>query len=90
MQPLFSRVYCHNSATVVGKDALSSCGEDSEEEEDVAERFGIAEDKGRGSKTRWQIVRARMWTLLDDPYSSPWAKARYIPKQIFVENKYLS
>ena len=57
----------------LGKDHLSSS---EQSDSDVAEKFGIAEEK-KAEKSWWKSVQPQMWTLLDDPYSSPHAKVKF-------------
>ncbi|XP_031772928.1 potassium voltage-gated channel protein Shaw-like isoform X1 [Apis florea] len=60
-------------ATLAILDKLDVEGERLSDEQ-IARLFGLEEEHGKGALTRWQRLRARLWALFDEPYSSFAAK----------------
>lgn len=56
-------------ATLAILDKLDVEGERLSDEQ-IARLFGLEEEHGKGALTRWQRLRARLWALFDEPYSS--------------------
>lgn len=43
-------------------------------EQEIAHLFGYEEEYARGTLTRWQRLKPRIWAVVDEPYSSTFAK----------------
>lgn len=43
-------------------------------DEEVARKFGFEEDYFKGTLSWWQIMKPKIWSLFDEPYSSNAAK----------------
>ncbi|KAK2586460.1 hypothetical protein KPH14_010735 [Odynerus spinipes] len=66
-------VHRDTQATLAILDKLDVEGEKLSEEE-IARLFGYEEEYNRGTLTKWQRLRPRIWALFDEPYSSTSAK----------------
>ncbi|KAK1122085.1 hypothetical protein K0M31_009926 [Melipona bicolor] len=66
-------VHRETQATLAILDKLEVDGEKLSDEE-IARLFGYEEEYNRGTLTKWQKLRPRIWTLFDEPYSSTTAK----------------
>ncbi|KAF3430377.1 hypothetical protein E2986_10411 [Frieseomelitta varia] len=66
-------VHRETQATLAILDKLDVEGEKLSDEE-IARLFGCEEEYNRGTLTKWQRLRPRIWTLFDEPYSSTTAK----------------
>ena len=55
-------------------DKLDADGERPDEEE-IAQLFGYEDDYARGTITKWQRLRCRLWVIFNEPYSSTLAKS---------------
>lgn len=62
-------IHRDTQATLAILDKLDVEGEKLSEEE-MARLFGYEEEYNRGTLTKWQKLRPRIWTLFDEPYSS--------------------
>lgn len=49
---------------------------DQPNDEEVARKFGFEEDFLSGNLSWWQKKKPRLWSLFDEPYSSPSAKVK--------------
>ncbi|KAG9509691.1 Potassium voltage-gated channel protein egl-36, partial [Fragariocoptes setiger] len=43
-------------------------------EEEIAKKFGMEDDYFNNRLSRWQKLKPKIWSLFDEPRSSPWAK----------------
>ncbi|XP_076240629.1 potassium voltage-gated channel protein Shaw [Calliopsis andreniformis] len=66
-------IHRDTQATLAILDKLDVEGEKLSEEE-IARLFGYEEEYSRGTQTKWQRLRPRIWALFDEPYSSVLAK----------------
>lgn len=66
-------IHRDTQATLAILDELDVEGEKLSDEE-IARLFGFEDEYNRGTLTRWQKVRPRIWALFDEPYSSTAAK----------------
>ncbi|OAD56714.1 Potassium voltage-gated channel protein Shaw [Eufriesea mexicana] len=66
-------IHRDTQATLAILDKLDVEGEKLSDEE-IARLFGFEDEYNRGTLTRWQKVRPRIWALFDEPYSSTAAK----------------
>lgn len=71
-------------ATLAILDKLDVEGERLSDEQ-IARLFGFDEENGEGARlTGWQRLRARMWALFDEPYSSFAAKCVACVSILFI------
>ncbi len=68
-------------------DGIDSDLTDSDDEDNVAERFGIIEDDAP-VKTCWEKWQPKMWTMLDDPYSTKAAWVSILTEEIVLLQLY--
>jgi len=47
-------------------------------QEEIAKKFGWEEDFNAGTLSPWQKLKPKVWALFDEPWSSKWARVRYI------------
>ncbi|XP_033321500.2 potassium voltage-gated channel protein Shaw [Megalopta genalis] len=66
-------IHRDTKATLAILDKLDVEGEKLSDEE-IARLFGYDEEYNRGTLSRWQKLRPRIWALFDEPYSSLTAK----------------
>nr|CAH7734561.1 unnamed protein product [Callosobruchus chinensis] len=45
-------------------------------DEEIARKFGFEEDYFKGTLSWWQLMKPKIWSLFDEPYSSTTAKVR--------------
>lgn len=53
-------------------------------EEEIARLYGFEEEYNRGTLTKWQKLRPRIWALFDEPYSSVTAKCIACVSILFI------
>ncbi|XP_057656849.1 potassium voltage-gated channel protein Shaw [Diorhabda carinulata] len=53
-------------------------------DEEIARKFGFEEDYYRGTLSWWQIVKPKIWSLFDEPYSSTAAKVIGVVSVFFI------
>ncbi|XP_035742333.1 potassium voltage-gated channel protein Shaw-like isoform X1 [Vespa mandarinia] len=66
-------IHRDTQATLAILDKLDIEGEKLSDEE-ISRLFGYEEEYNRGTLTKWQRLRPRIWALFDEPYSSRSAK----------------
>ena len=76
-------VHRETQATLAILDKLDVEGEKLSDEE-IARLFGYEEEYNRGTLTKWQRLRPRIWTLFDEPYSSTTAKCIACVSILFI------
>ena len=47
-------------------------------EEEIAKMFGFEDNYHSGEMTTWQHTKPKIWSLLDEPHSSQWAKVCHL------------
>jgi hypothetical protein len=47
---------------------------DKPSDEEIARKFGFEEDYFKGTLSWWQMIKPKIWSLFDEPYSSTAAK----------------
>ncbi|KAG7188963.1 hypothetical protein KM043_008561 [Ampulex compressa] len=76
-------IHRDTQATLAILDKLDVEGERLSDEE-IARVFGLEEEFSRGTLTRWQRLRPRIWALFDEPYSSILAKSLACISVLFI------
>ncbi|CAK9832956.1 Potassium voltage-gated channel protein Shaw [Anthophora retusa] len=76
-------IHRDTQATLAILDKLDVEGEKLSDEE-IARLFGFEEEYNRGSLTRWQKLRPKIWALFDEPYSSTAAKCIACVSILFI------
>lgn len=76
-------VHRDTQATLAILDKLDIEGEKLSDEE-IARLFGYEEEYNRGTLTKWQKLRPRIWALFDEPYSSTVAKCIACMSILFI------
>ncbi|XP_078053442.1 potassium voltage-gated channel protein Shaw [Augochlora pura] len=76
-------IHRDTKATLAILDKLDVEGEKLSDEE-IARLFGYDEDYNRGTLSRWQKLRPRIWALFDEPYSSLTAKCIACASILFI------
>lgn len=76
-------VHRDTQATLAILDKLDIEGEKLSDEE-IARLFGYEEEYNRGTLTKWQKLRPRIWALFDEPYSSTAAKCIACMSILFI------
>lgn len=76
-------VHRDTQATLAILDKLDIEGEKLSDEE-IARLFGYEEEYSRGTLTKWQKLRPRIWALFDEPYSSAAAKCIACMSILFI------
>ncbi|XP_031836395.1 potassium voltage-gated channel protein Shaw [Nomia melanderi] len=76
-------IHRDTQATLAILDKLDVEGEKLSDEE-IARLFGYEEEYNRGTLSRWQKLRPRIWALFDEPYSSLAAKCIACVSILFI------
>ncbi|XP_076284966.1 potassium voltage-gated channel protein Shaw isoform X2 [Lasioglossum baleicum] len=76
-------IHRDTKATLAILDKLDVEGEKLSDEE-IARLFGYEEEYNRGTLSRWQKLRPRIWALFDEPYSSVTAKCIACVSILFI------
>ncbi|CAG9856485.1 unnamed protein product [Phyllotreta striolata] len=53
-------------------------------DEEIARKFGFEEDYFRGTLSWWQLIKPKIWSLFDEPYSSTAAKVIGVLSVFFI------
>ncbi|XP_053998277.1 potassium voltage-gated channel protein Shaw-like isoform X1 [Hylaeus anthracinus] len=76
-------IHRDTQATLAILDKLDVEGEKLSDEE-IARIYGFEEAYNRGTLSKWQRLRPRIWTLFDEPYSSVMAKCIACVSILFI------
>lgn len=77
---IFSSIYFQHRDTQETLTVLERLDLDTEKptEEELARKFGYEDDYVKGTVSWWQHTKPRLWSLMDEPYSSNAAKVSTI------------
>ncbi|XP_043495284.1 potassium voltage-gated channel protein Shaw-like isoform X2 [Polistes fuscatus] len=81
VEPCCWMTYTQETLTVLDRLDLDT---EKPTDEELARKFGFEEAYYEGTLTWWQKLKPQMWSLFDEPYSSPTAKVISIVSVFFI------